>query len=263
MSSVALHFRVFGTPVTVGPDIVIGLGVLGLLSRLWGIALAEWIALGFVALLLHELGHAMAFRRYGVKSSIRFFLLGGLTVPDDPDAASQLTHREMIVVPLAGPLVGLVLGGIMFGFWPVFQHAPSEVKTPMFIWAFVNLGWGIFNLMPIGSLDGGQILRNAAAAAIPGRGGVALGLASSLVASVVVALVAVAIHQVYVALIAVVFGLADTSVYGQLRDAIFPAGGAGPAAEPDERPAAMDDQAGSAGPPDGSEQMWRRPPPGP
>lgn len=262
MSSVALHFRVFGTPVTVGPDIVIGLGVLGLLSRLWGIALAEWIALGFVALLLHELGHAMAFRRYGVKSSIRFFLLGGLTTPDDLDAASQLTHREMIVVSLAGPLVGLVLGGIMFGFWPVFQHAPSEVKTPLFFWAFVNLGWGIFNLMPIGSLDGGQILRNAAAAAVPGRWGVALGLAGILVASVVVALVAVAIHQVYIAFIAVVFGLADTSVYGQLRDAIFPTG-RGPAAEPDDGLAAIDDQAGSAGLPDGSEQMWRRPPPGP
>jgi len=254
LSSVALHFRVLGTPVTVGPDIVIGLGVLGLLSRLWGIALAEWIALGFVALLLHELGHAMAFRRYGVKSSIRFFLLGGLTTPDDQEAASQLTHREMVIVPLAGPLVGLVLGTIMFGFWPVFHDAPSEVKTPMFIWAFVNLGWGIFNLMPIGNLDGGQILRNAAAAAVPGRWGVALGLAGSLVASVVVALVAVAIHQVYVALIAVLFGLADTSVYGQLRDAIFPAGGADPAAEPDTLPAATDDPAASGRPSGGGEQ---------
>ena len=254
MSSVALHFRVLGTPVTVGPDIVIGLGALGLLSRLWGIALAEWIALGFVALLLHELGHAMAFRRYGVKSSIRFFLLGGLTTPDDQEAASQLTHREMVIVPLAGPLVGLVLGTIMFGFWPVFHDAPSEVKTPMFIWAFVNLGWGIFNLMPIGNLDGGQILRNAAAAAVPGRWGVALGLAGSLVASVVVALVAVAIHQVYVALIAVLFGLADTSVYGQLRDAIFPAGGADPAAEPDTLPAATDDPAASGRPSGGGEQ---------
>ena len=254
MSSVALHFRVLGTPITVGPDIVIGLGVLGLLSRLWGIALAEWVALGFVALLLHELGHAMAYRRYGVKSSIRFFLLGGLTVPDDPDEASQLTHREMVLVPLAGPLVGLVLGAIMFGFWPVFHDAPSEVKTPMFIWAFVNLGWGIFNLMPIGSLDGGQILRNAAAGAVPGRGGVALGLAGSLVASVVVALVAVELHQPYVAFIAVVFGLADTSVYGQLRDAIFPAGRADPAAEPDTLPAATDDPAASGRPSGGGEQ---------
>ena len=82
----------------------------------------------------------------------------------------------------------------------------------------------------------------------------ALGLAGSLVASVVVALVAVAIHQVYVALIAVLFGLADTSVYGQLRDAIFPAGGADPAAEPDTLPAATDDPAASGRPSGGGEQ---------
>ncbi len=47
-----------------------------------GILLLMWIAAVFVSILIHELGHALAMRRYGISSYIVLYHFGGLAIPD-------------------------------------------------------------------------------------------------------------------------------------------------------------------------------------
>ncbi len=221
-----LSFRVLGIPVSIGPSIVAGLLVLGMLSRLNTVFLIAWIVLGIVALLAHELGHALVFRHFGVPASIRFFVLGGLTAPDDVASAESLSHARMAAVAFAGPGVSLVVGlaslAIVIFLGQIGFEPPRGARGLAFIWLFVNLGWGVFNLLPIASLDGGMGLRNLLGAIIPGRMGVILGVLTNLLASAIVAAAAVQLGQPYIAVIAIVFGLASPALYIELLDAIDP-----------------------------------------
>lgn len=221
--SASVTFRVLGIPVTIGPGIVLGLLGMGILSRFSGELLFVWVGLGIAALLLHELGHALAFRRYGVPSSISFWILGGFTVPTDLEAATRLSDRQMLVVVLAGPLIGLSIGAATVAAAFVFQDAARSIREPLFLWMFVNLGWGIFNLLPIASLDGGRALEYLGAAVF-GRAGRAVGLAVGLVASALIAAAAALIGLYSVAFVAVVFGLFNPNPYRTLLDAIRPTG---------------------------------------
>jgi Zn-dependent protease len=219
--SMGVTLRILGIPVTIEPWIVLGLLGLGVLSGLSGEFLAEWVALGFVALLLHELGHALAFRRFRVESSITFWLLGGFTVPNDQEVASRLSDRQMLVVALAGPAVGLVLGAATLAVGLAFRDASRSIQMPLFLWLYVNLGWAIFNLLPISSLDGGRALGHLAGAVF-GQAGRAIGLAVGLVASGLIAVLAVEARLYSVAVIAVVFGLFNPDAFGYLLDEIRP-----------------------------------------
>ncbi|MFI5259039.1 MAG: metalloprotease [Candidatus Limnocylindrales bacterium] len=226
--SASFTIKVMKVPVTVGPMIVVGLLAVGVLSRLTDASLAVWVVLGFIALLIHELGHALAFRHYGVESSISFWLLGGITVPDDQAAAARLSDRQLLVVTVAGPLVGLVIGGVTLAAGLAAGEAARPIRVPIFLWLFVNLGWAIFNLMPIPSLDGGQALEHLAGAVF-GRAGRAVGLAAGLLASGLIAVFAAELGLYSVAFVAVVFGLLNPIPYRQLRAEIWPP--APPAAE--------------------------------
>jgi len=219
--SMGVTLRILDFPVTIEPWIVLGLLGLGVLSGLSGEFLAEWVALGFVALLLHELGHALAFRRYGVECSITFWLFGGFTVPNDQEVASRLADRQMLVVAVAGPAVGLVLGAATLAVGLAFRDAGTSIRMPLFLWLFVNLGWSLFNLLPISGLDGGQALGHLAGAVF-GRAGRAIGLAAGLAASGFIAVLAVEARLYSVAVIAVVFGLFNPAAFGDLLDEIRP-----------------------------------------
>lgn len=222
-----LKTNLLGIPIAIGPGIFVGLGVLGILSRLTGALLAVWVVLGFVALLIHEIGHALAFRHYGVASSIGFWILGGFTAPDDQVVAAGLSDRQLLVVTIAGPMVGLSVGvsTLLVGF--VARDALRPIRMPIFLWLFVNLGWAIFNLMPISSLDGGQALEHLAGAVL-GRPGRAIGLALGLLASGLIALAALHLGLVSVAFVAVVFGLFNPTPYQRLRAEIRQARRPGP-----------------------------------
>ncbi len=43
--------------------------------------LLAWVAMTFVSILVHELGHTFAFKRFGVDSSIELYHMGGLAIP--------------------------------------------------------------------------------------------------------------------------------------------------------------------------------------
>ena len=119
--------------------------------------LLEWMLVVLVSVLLHELGHALVARTFGLSPSIKLYSMGGLT---SWDSALTLTPLKHLLISLAGPAAGFLFGGIVFVAGPaVLGSSPSQLLAVAYSdLLFVNLGWGIFNLLPMLPLDGGQVL---------------------------------------------------------------------------------------------------------
>jgi Zn-dependent protease len=117
----------------------------------------EWLVVVFISVLFHELGHALVGRRFGLSPQITLYSMGGLTSWTE---VTEISPAKNLAISLAGPAAGFLLGGICFVAGPaVLTAVPSELFTVAYhdlIW--VNIGWGIFNLLPILPLDGGHVL---------------------------------------------------------------------------------------------------------
>jgi len=153
-----LRFRLGRIPVRV--HLMFGITAL-ILWQLSGQQSAEtlgiWVGVMFLGVLMHELGHAWAGMMCGLKPNIDLHGMGGVTWWSGGRA---LSPWRSIVVSVAGPLVGIVLGGLALIYTIIEAPLPAgSLKTyalGSFIW--VNLGWGLFNLVPMLPLDGGNIL---------------------------------------------------------------------------------------------------------
>lgn len=126
-------------------------------------AIGAVCALGlFASVIAHEMGHALAGRRVGVRtSSITLFLLGGVALLDDEPA----TPRADAWVAFAGPLTSLVIalaaGGalLLAGRLPLPPRLAEPVTVTAAYFALANLVMAGFNLLPAYPLDGGRLLR--------------------------------------------------------------------------------------------------------
>lgn len=121
----------------------------------------------FGIVVLHELGHALAARRFGIATRrITLLPIGGLAemerIPDEP--------RQELVIAAAGPAVNVVLALISYALYklvggatapdPTMQLAsgiPAQSILATSIW--INTSLAVFNLIPAFPLDGGRILR--------------------------------------------------------------------------------------------------------
>lgn len=110
----------------------------------------------FVSVLIHEIGHALTARVYGVKTrSITLWLLGGV-------AQLERMPRERgaeAVVAIAGPITSFALAGVLYLVMvvPGLPLAARYVVTYLFA---MNLVLAIFNMLPALPLDGGRVLRS-------------------------------------------------------------------------------------------------------
>lgn len=117
-----------------------------------GLVVGLVAALGItVSVGLHELGHALAARRYGIGTrDITLYPFGGVAsierMPEDPD--------QELVIAFAGPAVNFVLAAI--GGW-VWLGTGSNLYVVPFV--LTNLIMGLFNLIPAFPMDGGRVLR--------------------------------------------------------------------------------------------------------
>lgn len=165
-----LTFRAFGFPVRVNPWFWLVAVLLGSDTlRLGPVYLLAWVAVAFVSILIHELGHAVAFRRFGVDSHVVLYSFGGLAVP----WGAVRGRWRRVVVSLAGPAAGFALFGAVYAsnaFYPWANFGSDLALAVYDDLIFLNLAWGLVNLLPVFPLDGGQVSREACGAAWPRNG---------------------------------------------------------------------------------------------
>jgi Zn-dependent protease len=147
-----IQFRLGEIPVRVQPWFFVTALLIGP-RELPGIVL--WPVVVFTGVLIHELGHALAVRRQGVEAAIELHGFGGATSWRDGGA---LSPRQRALVSAAGPAVGIAVGCTVLVLTRLLR--PGEpIATELLQYAvWVNLGWGLLNLLPVLPLDGGMIV---------------------------------------------------------------------------------------------------------
>jgi Zn-dependent protease len=166
-----LHFRIGKIPVDVLPWFFVVAVLLGPdLDHFNATRIGAWVAIMLGSVLLHELGHAGMGIAFGLEPRIQLHGMGGTT---SWAKSRALSVAQRIAISLAGPAAGFALGGVA-----VLLHRaldghvfPGEFGAFVFgtlIW--INIGWGILNLLPMLPLDGGNVLTQVLNALTGGRG---------------------------------------------------------------------------------------------
>lgn len=181
-----LRFRVGSIPVRVHPLFWLVTLVMGYRQG-DPAGVVAWVAMAFLSILVHELGHALAMVFYGQSPRIVLYGMGGLAISDGGGwARSKLVGAtrsrpwvEQVVIAAAGPLAGFALAALTLLFvlalgGKVQFHLPTlESPFPVSIGLanrpaamlvgpllVINILWGMINLLPVFPLDGGQIARS-------------------------------------------------------------------------------------------------------
>lgn len=151
------NFRLFNFPVRVHFSFFLIAILLGL-STGNIVTLLIWVVIVFFSILLHELGHAVVSNYYGRDPQIELYSMGGLTIPT---RYATLSYPKEILISFSGPLAGFLLGGLIYAALPFLVSIRSGYTgfiISTLLW--VNIGWGIINLIPMLPLDGGHIMKS-------------------------------------------------------------------------------------------------------
>jgi hypothetical protein len=150
------HFTLAGIPVYVRASFFVVTVMLGATKGATPQSIALWVAIVFVSVLAHEVGHAFMGRAFGLQPSVQLVGMGGLT---SWEGGRNVGPGRSLLISLAGPAVGISIGGgaLLLG---ALRHAASPLAAEAawdIVW--VNLGWGLLNLVPMMPLDGGNAMR--------------------------------------------------------------------------------------------------------
>ena len=191
-----LNFSLFGFPVRVHPaflvlPLLLGAGLLQNTAINAGVMLLFLVVIFFVSILVHELGHAVAFKYFGQASRIVIYWMGGLAIPDQGgniwghQRRAAIGSNQQIIISLAGPCFGFVLAGVLValiysiggtliyeqrGLLPflfvdlqasIFAESEQVNTIGMIlnVSLFANVFINVLNLAPVYPLDGGQVAR--------------------------------------------------------------------------------------------------------
>lgn len=172
-----LYFALFGIPVRIHPffwlvAIFLGLSAGDLFT------LVAWVLAVFIAVLVHEMGHALAMRAFGYFPRITLYGLGGFTEYGMRDVFTRPPGPlGRILIVAAGPGAGFLFAALLAAVLHITGNpVAAVVRFPIGLYLFTELGhpwmsafvnflffvtiaWGILNLLPVLPLDGGQIVR--------------------------------------------------------------------------------------------------------
>ena len=174
-------FTLWGVPVSLHWTLLLfasglvggGLGVSLFSGNLWVVgAIVIMLLIAFGSILLHELGHVMVARFYGVPTqSISLHVFGSTSLFKDP----ILKPSRQFVISIAGPLVNVLLVGAAYGIlYPIVgPDAISPLggsdlaKLEQYPWLFpiglvyvFNVIILVLSLLPVYPMDGSRILRS-------------------------------------------------------------------------------------------------------
>ena len=152
-----MRFALGGFPIEIHWSFFLVATLLGFSNDLR--VLLVWVGVVFVSVLLHEMGHAFVGRRYGMHPEILLYGMGGLT---SWRTGRRLTRAQSILVSVAGPAAGLLLGAIVWGITMIDMpdlNPLGRMTLRSLLW--VNIMWSLLNLLPILPLDGGNVMRSA------------------------------------------------------------------------------------------------------
>lgn len=108
----------------------------------------------FVSVLVHEFGHAALARSFGMRPRIQLHTFGGMTLWGSPQG---LRPPQRLAITLAGPFAGFLLAILLSSLGSPDPHRTIlRVAYATALW--VNVAWGILNLLPVLPLDGGHAL---------------------------------------------------------------------------------------------------------
>jgi len=183
------QFEVVGIPVRVSAWFWLGAALLG-----WEACqsfaggdqrktlgyLILWAGTVLVSVLIHELGHALAYRRFGQATHIVIYHFGGLAIPEAWGRRVGLRPLQRMLVSAAGPVAQLVTAAAIVallrarGYQVPFpiesvgealdlyqgrRIEPLPLCAATIFMLSVNIYWPLLNLLPVPPLDGGQIVR--------------------------------------------------------------------------------------------------------
>ncbi|MEC7904870.1 MAG: site-2 protease family protein [Verrucomicrobiota bacterium] len=131
---------------------LLGGGASGAPAQIWVL----FVLAAFLSVMVHELGHALAGKKFGAYPSIYLHGFGGVTTLP----GAYFSRNQSMWVSFAGPLASM---GLALASWMVFPAMESMSQMSQIFVALlfqINVFWTILNLLPIQPLDGGQIFRD-------------------------------------------------------------------------------------------------------
>ncbi|MGH1348052.1 MAG: site-2 protease family protein [Nannocystales bacterium] len=117
----------------------------------------------FGSVLLHEFGHALTARHYGIRTRrIVLWPMGGVAQLE----GNPRTPRQELHIALAGPAVNFAIAA---GLWALVSLVGLPTYGLLGSLIVANLTLGLFNLVPAFPMDGGRVLRAVLATRVGGR----------------------------------------------------------------------------------------------
>ena len=110
----------------------------------------------FAAVVAHELGHALAAARFGIRTRrITLLPIGGVAeIEREPERPAQ-----ELTIALAGPATSLLFGALFLGLDALVAPFSAPLGGIAAYLGLANIALAIFNLIPGYPLDGGRVLR--------------------------------------------------------------------------------------------------------
>lgn len=233
-----INFGLGGVPVRVHPLFWLVTVCLGASGGAKPVEVLIWTVAVFISILVHEFGHALMIRYYGWRPRITLYGLGGLA------SYEPTWHRTwpQVAISFAGPAAGFLLGAIVIvavclaghgvrlslahpfplpirfdtSFAELFHSA--NLNELVFDLLFVNIFWGLINLLPIYPLDGGKIAQEVLSHYNPSDG-VRQSLKLSIFTAAGMAVVMLAkLHDPWIALFFALFAVMNYQALRQYND---------------------------------------------